>query len=54
VKRSSMIMSMEVSGRIVIDSFTRSRAIISLANEERELILRFMYEWPFLTNDSVI
>jgi len=45
---------MEVSGRIVIDSFTRSRAIISWAKEERVLILRFMYEKPFFTNDSVI
>jgi hypothetical protein len=47
-------MSIEVSGRIVIESFIRSRAIISWANEERVLILRFMYEWPFLTNDSLI
>jgi len=39
---------------IVIDSLTRSRATASWANEERVLILRFIYGIPFLTNDSVI
>jgi hypothetical protein len=49
-----MVMSIEVSERTVIDSFIRSRAIISWANEEMVLILRFIYELPFLTDDSVI